>query len=486
MTVVEKILKRRGGTGQEPGFLKVERLNFPELDEAVEVVLEQYIYDDYAGVAAVLYDPDVDGLFSGYTLEDVLTRAGKKVKRYINTEKQHGIVQETMDWVLENDIEWLFVVDAGSNDYKNIKKLVNAGVRVVVIDHHPYEEKKLPEGAWIVNISKYPELPKLPGCGVVYRFVEALGAELGLHVKQYETFVGITVMSDMCAMDDEENRYYVKQAYKGYRDNLFLRQFKYYGSHRSFYGWQVSPYLNAMIRVGEEDRAVEIVNNMTRRLKMNEVERDVKRVKRKQEEMKAELRERGDFRERKSFFVHLRKGRDHLGTLNGLVANEYVGLTGKGGLVLAYDRDMKMWVGSYRGVHFTREVLEEWGFWTAGHPTACGVKVSNKDLKNFYKNFKYPIKGDAGKADIYVNAGELSSDDWQDIAIYNEYSGIGNPEIVVGYKKGIDEVVSEDESFGIRSLYTKDGEIKEFNRSADQELKVVPILNGDGYQFIRA
>lgn len=485
MGIVEEILKRRGESEKDLSFHREDRLNFPELYSLVKVLTVDFFLS-IVGKVGILYDPDVDGLFSGYILEDFLTRMDKTVVNYINSGKKHGIVKETMDWVEREELDWLFVVDAGSNDIKRIKECVAKGVKVVILDHHPYVEKKLPKGAWVVNVSKYKELPPLSGCGVVYRFIEAVAEEFGMSVKQYETFVGITVLSDMCDMSNSENRYYVSRAYEGYRDNLFLKQFRFYGSHRSFYGWGVSPYLNALIRTGEEKRAVEVVNNMDRRIKMNVIQRDIKRVKARQEEMKEELFSRGKLKKGKGFFVHARRGVDKLKTLNGLVANDLLKEYSTGGLVLAYSNKTKKWVGSFRGLDFGKDTLEEWGFWTGGHDKACGVKIDNAGLKRFFKEFKNEVSSDINRADIYVNAGELSKEDWEEIALFNEYTGVGNKEIVVGYKRGMDVVTGEFNEYGVKSLYTPDGEVKDFTQSIEEDLKVVAMLDTRGYQFIRA
>lgn len=485
MGIVDKILKKRGIGEEYLGFHKEDELDFPELDEVVNVLSTQFFLQE-VGKVGVHYDVDVDGLYAGYILEDVLGRMGKDVVNFINPMKKHGFTKESIEWVREQRLEWLFVVDAGSSDFGYMKECLEMGTKVVVLDHHPYEEEKYPEGIWVINISKYPELPPLSGCGVVYRFIEKVGKIFGIDTKQYETFVGITVMSDMCSMAHPESRYYVSKAYDGYRDTEFLKKFRFYGSHRSFYGWGVNPYLNALIRTGEEKKAVMIVNNMNRLAKMNRVPDDVKRVKARQERMKEDLFSRGELRKRKGVVLHLRHGVDELASLNGLVANQLVKEHGVGALVLAYNKEYKVWQGSFRGLQFTNKELTKWGFWVKGHDFACGVKIDNEGLKKFYKDFSYSSEVDRGKADIYINSGQLTKEDWMDIAAFNEYSGTDMKEIIVAYMRGEEEITTEEEEYGVQSIYTKDGEIKDFTSGNTGDLRVVPILDKEGYQFIRA
>src|SRR5699024_4032398 len=93
-------------------------------------------------------------------------------------------------------------------------------------------------------------------------------------------------MSDMRYI---ENRYYVKREYEEYKGNRFLMQFPFYGSGKSFYQFGVIPYLNACIRVGEEEHAMDFINNMNKIAKMNVVNRDRRRVIDKQNWMIEEI-----------------------------------------------------------------------------------------------------------------------------------------------------------------------------------------------------
>lgn len=485
MGIVSGILEKRKVTIEQLDFHKEDKLNFPELYNILNVLSTRFFMERGLKVG-VLYDTDVDGLLSGYILKDFLERLGIEVEVFINPKKQHGLVTESMEWVQESQFDWLFVVDAGSNDSEQLRECLKLGTKVVVLDHHPYEEEEYEDGIWVVNISKYPGLPQISGCGVVYRFLELAGERFGIETRQYETYVGITIISDMCDMSTPENRYYVKKAYEGYRDSALLKKFKLYGSHRSFYGWSVNPYLNALIRVGEEKRAVEIVNNMDRFSLMNQVPRDVKRVKDKQKAMIEELKARGTLKSRPAISLHLRKNIDELGTLNGLVANQLLKEHGRGALVLAYDKKDKMWKGSYRGLHFEDKELEKWGFWTRGHGKACGVRINHTGLKKFHKEFTYDLGKEKEGADIYINSGDLTEEQWESIANFNEYTGIGMPEIVVGYRRGEDEILTSEEEYGMRVHYTKDGEIKDFTSGMGGDLRVVPIKKNRGFQLLRA
>lgn len=495
--ILDTILNKRNIKREDLNFDREENLNFPELDEAVnDTIQELYLNENMEGKnVGVFYDVDVDGLYSGHIMEDFLNRFEKfNVLRHMNTGKEHGITDQTIKWVEENDIKFLFVVDAGSTNEKEIKYLVDKGTKVIILDHHPYEPFELPKGAWLVNISKYKDLPPISGCGVTYRYIEKIAKFFNLSVKDYEVFVGITTISDMVAVNNSENRYYIKRAFEGRQATLFLRKFKFWGSALTFYGWQVVPYLNALIRVGFEKRALDVVNNMNRVAKMQRIDKDVIRIKDLQKEMTEDLYQNSEIKENEHVVLCLRKGKDSYKTLNGLVGNKLVSEKGKSALVLYYDYDDKKWKGSFRGKQFTNKDLNEWGFKTQGHPQACGVVVEHSVLLNFFKKAKF-AKYEKPKADIYVDESEITDDDFLEIAKLNEYTGVGFPPIKIGFKKGLKSVQAVDDSNKKRRILILDKfEVIDFsedelnidlNETEHKELVVTPTLSLNGYQLIK-
>lgn len=484
--ILNKIMEKRNITEEQLKKEKPKHLDWDEMDRVADKVAEGLIMKPEGQIAVVLYDVDVDGLFSGYTLEDYLTRHNVKVERYMNKQKQHGLTNEALEHIQQLQPDWVFIVDAGSGDVSNINRLTEQGIKVVVLDHHPYEntEKLDDTTSWILNVKDKKALPELSGCGVVYRFVEKLGYMFGDLTGQYEKFVGITVLSDMCDMSIPENRYYVKRAYEEYRGNRFLQQFPFYGSGRSFYSFGVVPYLNACIRIGEEDHAMDIVNSMNNRLKMNIIDRDRKRVKTKQDNMCKEILAVSKKIVKKDVVLLLRKEKPELRPVGGLVANQLVGEYQRPALVL--HREGSKWKGSLRSNGFTRQTLEENNFKTMGHDLACGVEVSNADLKEFVKNFVYEGKIEKQTATFSTTLGKLSKSTWVNLAGFNEYAGVNLPRILVRIKGGVSSALHVEEvSAKKKEIVFQNNAITDFTGKTDNTLIVEPILNGSTYQLIR-
>lgn len=494
MSIIDKILTKRGVT-KEQLQPKNPDIHFKELDDLVKYVIPHYFLQHEAHKTLISYDVDVDGLMSGKILEDLLKRYGvQKIDRIMNKMKQHGITKEVVQKCIEEGYTWLFVVDAGSNDYEAMQQLSKAGVTVVVLDHHKYEEKPLPPNVFIVNISKYPDIPQLSGCGVVYQFIKQIGKAFKMNVQMYEKYVGISTISDMMDMSVPENRYYVEQLYSERKteDNYFFRQFKFYGSNRSFFAWVVIPYLNALIRIGNEKQAMYIVNHMHDRAEMNRIGKNYMRVKIRQQELISEIREASKENITEHTVIYLRTTKAEGRTINGLLANQLMKQHKRSALVLYYNVDKKKWEGSFRGLQYTNELLRANGFTCMGHDKACGIEVSHADLKKFAKTKLENVKYTGVDVDLRVKSGELTREEWEAIASFNEMTGEGLPPIAIElqYKEyGAEYIEKTLEGKAYKKYIQIDSqEVIEFIGESSiqgERMKVIPTLNAQTYQLVR-
>lgn len=385
---------------------------YEKLNKTAEYFADKYIVNNIDKNLAntkvgILYDTDVDGLFSGYTIEDTLSRLNFTTVNYINPNKIHGLTKEGIQWALANDIDALFIVDGGSGDENTINTLTEYGIEVFVLDHHPFTswKPKNKDLTHIMNVTDDMSLPQVSGCGIVYRFCEKLGKILDFDTDKYLRFVGLTVISDICSINVPENRFYVDYLYEYYekygKQDWFYKQFTYYGSKKGLFGWSIAPFLNAMIRIGNEKQAVELVNSMNVMYKMNAIQRKIKSTKDIQKELLLLLEEQGQIVETEHTVIHLRRENKpisyngverentYFSTLNGLLANKLLGKYNKNALVLYLNEETKEWKGSFRGFTYTKHELMEYGLSTGGHDYACGVWGSPTAFKKFLKNFDF-------------------------------------------------------------------------------------------------
>lgn len=486
MGIITKVLRKRKIKEIQLRKEKEKYFKWEEMDEVVDKVVEELFLGKEGQLVGVLYDVDVDGLFAGYTIEDYLRRKNINVNRYMNKGKKHGLQEESLQEYIDDGLDWLFIVDAGSGNVTEIKKLTASGIKVIVLDHHPYEvEDGLDKDmSWILNVVDQPQLPALSGCGVVYRFVEKIANIFGDMVGQYEKFVGITVLSDACDMSVSENRYYVQRAYEEYRGNHFLQQFPFYGSWKSFYSYGVIPYLNAAIRIGEEKQIMDLINNMNMRTKTNKIPRDMKRVKTRQEKLIEEIYGASTEIKREGITYLLRRTREELRPVGGLAANQLVNKYEQPALVLYRNGDV--WEGSFRSNSYTKDVLEEHGFKAKGHKHACGVWIENKTLQSFIKEFKKEITEGVRKPEFKARIGNVSDKTWLDIARFNEFSGTNMEGILVRLQEGVSESdYIEEVSDKKKHLMFAEGMVIDFTEKESDVIVVEPVLKDVNYQLIR-
>lgn len=496
--LVQKILAKRGiGIDQLTPYKK-PMLNFPEMNKLIQDLKFTYFIQPQV-ITGILYDVDVDGLMAGSTLYDFLKRVRGHtfhLHTYINKQKRHGITEEVVQWVFENRIEYLFVVDAGSGDFEEYTRLAAAGVKVVILDHHPYEpQEKLPENVWIVNPITNPELPLLSGAGVVYRFIEGVARDLrNINVTMYEPLVGVSVLSDICSMTDNENRHYVKTLYERYDTIPLLKVLadKFYtGSFAGLFSYKIIPFLNAMIRIGQEQMAVEVVNNMFNLGKSKRTIYMQQSAVEIQKKMQDEIMEISKTIEKPNVVILLRAERPELSTLNGLVANKLREAYKKEALVLYVNPETREYKGSYRGYYGTIDDLRAHGIEAQGHPQACGVKMDQDALRS-YANGYAPVESAATKriADIDVEMDKLTSTDLYEIAKFNEMTGKDLEQIVLNLSGGYRSIQEQIQEQNRRILKASDNIIIQFlNKDySENYITFTPVLSKyqrEGYQLIR-
>lgn len=123
----------------------------------------------------VIVDSDCDGFTSSATLLNYLYKIApnfttNNIDYVFHEGKGHGL-KEFIDLCLEYDL--VICPDSASNDYDEHKRLAEAEIPVIVLDHH--EADKVSENAIIINnqLCSYPN-KALSGVGVVWQFCRYL------------------------------------------------------------------------------------------------------------------------------------------------------------------------------------------------------------------------------------------------------------------------------------------------------------------------
>ncbi len=249
----------------------------PDYEPAVKTILNArdqnqkiFIHGDY----------DVDGLSSTALLTRFLKSIGCDVLPHVphRTREGYGI---HLDAVLEaqNKRAHLFLTcDCGAKAHEQILAAKEAGMKVVVTDHHEISET-LPEAEAIMNPhrkdSKYP-FQYLSGAGVVFKLCEGLTEELGIaKEKYYRAYLDLATLgtvADVVPLHGE-NRLIVKHGLpllknsqkQGIQALLKVCSPEFSPIHElkaSHIGFRLGPRLNAVGRIDEASLALDLLLSM--------------------------------------------------------------------------------------------------------------------------------------------------------------------------------------------------------------------------------
>lgn len=491
-TTLENIIYERGwDTGLT--FQKQEDLHWDKLNRYAR----DFVNDikDVSNVL-VLYDVDVDGLFSGYFIENYLRTLGKNVVQDMNDNKEHGLsnIQRVLDKIEEHSIELVVIPDAGTNDTEQLNMIKDKGVKTYVLDHHEIEVDLVEDDyIKILNISEESRLPKISGAGVTYRFIEKLNEEYNKPIEQYENLVGITILSDVCDMSEPENRYYVQKLYETCESVPFFKCFDFYGSYSSLISYKVVPFLNALIRTGKTELAMKVVNNMWKERTLRTIVKPhIYSVKEEQKAMVDGLLTQGRILRLDGITIHIRKGMENR-EVNGLLANKLMGRYNQSCMVLGINPEDNSVRGSFRGLNVDYDILKRYGFECMGHPSACGVSIDKEGFFNFKDNFEVLESELRDKTLKNIDVECLVSDvkgsniELRRIALFNEYTGNNVSPIRVKFTDVRFVTVEEINKPNFTEFYVEGMRVVDFNTIDSEEMVVEPVYDvmKGGFQLIR-
>lgn len=210
---------------------------------------------------AILVDCDQDGQSSSAEICTFFPQ----IKPYFHSGKQHGLTdEEIFSKIKEDDLNLLLIPDAGSNDVKEIKLLLEQGIDVIVIDHHPIDtfeqERGFYEGldrAIVVNchhpLNTSTDI-NLTGAGMVFKFLELVKKYIDIDLTEILDLVAIGQIGDASDISINSIRKFVLHGihniknpfieyavYSKIGDNIPTTQDMSYG---------VIPLVNAVCRIG--------------------------------------------------------------------------------------------------------------------------------------------------------------------------------------------------------------------------------------------
>ena len=173
--------------------------------KAIEGSEKIIIYSDY----------DADGIPGAVVLHDFFKKIGfNNFENYIphRHEEGFGLNMEAVEDFGKSGAKLLLTIDCGIADVKEVGRLNELGIDIVITDHHELGEK-IPPAYAILNSKQtecsYPE-KTLCGAGVIFKLIQALISKKNIDwqlkegaEKWFLDMVGLATLSDMVPLTGE-------------------------------------------------------------------------------------------------------------------------------------------------------------------------------------------------------------------------------------------------------------------------------------------
>ena len=242
-----------------------------DIHKAVKIIQKHL---DAGSKITIMGDYDADGVASTSIMVRALRNVGGNVDYFVNDRFKHGFginKQAVIDMMAENgQPDLIITVDNGIVGYEGVDYAVNAGVEVIITDHHLAEEK-LPNASAVVNPHRLDdETPFKDICGaaVAYKVSLVLYEALGLdrdYIYDMHDLVAMATVGDVMPLVGE-NRWFVQSGLKKIGDGLrpafeILQKVgkRDWDLGADLFGFTICPMMNAPGRLlGVPDMAIDL------------------------------------------------------------------------------------------------------------------------------------------------------------------------------------------------------------------------------------
>ncbi len=458
--IIAAILVARGIT--EPGevdrylYPTYEHLSdahlLPDFDKAVAEILAA---KESGGLVYVHGDYDVDGVTSAALLDRFLRKIGCKVYTHVphRFKEGYGIHGSAVEAAIKMGATLFMTCDCGSNALSQIEAAAEAGMRVVVTDHH------LIGGDWpkahaFVNPkrpdSQYP-YADLSGVGVVFRLCEGVTEALGMPVENYRKhhveFAALGTIADVMPLTGD-NRIIARMGLQALNASTkkciqaLLRHSREAGPITAkTVGFVLAPRLNAAGRIEDAELSLRLLmtsDDAVADKLAEEIEVINRNRKAEQDRIFAEALEMIETQGlgEKAIIVVANAGW-HLGVV-GVVAGKLRERYNRPAFVLSFHEEDQVWKGSGRSIdafHLADAIQAHGDLMSGGgHAKAAGCHFDKDNLEAVQK----ALEAYAGSklsaedlelvcsADVEVEADDLDGVFFQELALL-EPCGMGNP-----------------------------------------------------------
>ena len=246
--------------------LDVSELNSePILGRAASLLYKNLL--DHTKKVAIVVDMDMDGFTSSALFVKFMQEINCPIGILMDEGKTHGLTDNIMNDIIGN-YDLVIIPDAGSNDIKQHKKLLDNNVDFIVLDHHEVKEEVVDklntsENGIVINNQLLDMNENYTGVGMVYIFLKYVYflENLDLDIDKHLDLVALGQVADVSNVADKEIRYYVTKGLNNV-NNLFIKAVMERKGIKEMTGrdasFSIISMVNAVTRIGTVEEKKEL------------------------------------------------------------------------------------------------------------------------------------------------------------------------------------------------------------------------------------
>ncbi|MBB6097726.1 single-stranded-DNA-specific exonuclease [Deinobacterium chartae] len=378
-------------------------------------------------------DYDADGITAASVLLLGLRELGADVHAFIphRLEEGYGIHPDKVPEHIEA-CELLLTVDCGVSNLEEVRRMVEAGLEVIVTDHHhPGEEVP---GCLIVHPQLTPGYvegqPALTGSGVAYHLLWAVHNELGLPAPlHYADLAAIGAIADVAPLLGENRALVVagleqmrNSRHAGIRASLKMQNLK--APTARDVAFILAPRINAAGRLGEAEVALEFLTTASeRRAQELATYLDVRNLERReiQERMYQQALELVNPNDPAIVVTH----EDWHAGIMGIVASKLLEKFYKPVFIIAQGKGSVRstpGISAVEGLNFSRDLLKRYG----GHSGAAGFAILEENIPALQERLhkyalRFPVPVPQVRLDALLPAGAYTASFYREVCSLEPY-----------------------------------------------------------------
>lgn len=429
----------------------VSSLHSPFLMKDMQKAVDFISKSIQSGKKILIYgDYDVDGTTAVAVVFSYFKQFYSNIDFYIphRFSEGYGISQRGVDFAIQENVHLIITLDCGIKSVELIQQAYDAGIEVIVCDHHLPGEN-LPSALAILNPKQkncpYP-YKELCGCGIGYKLISAYAEQYQINresVNEMLDLVATAIAADIVPIDGENRALCVLGLQKANSNpSLPLQALRQISDLKKEFTindlvFIIAPRVNAAGRMDDARKAVELFISTDLKtskelaLELQENNNDRKDVDRTTTAEALQLIEDNlDFQLSRSTVVY--QPHWHKGVV-GIVASRLIEhhyqptivLTSSNGKVTGSARSIKGF-NMFDGLNQCAEFLENYG----GHYFAAGLTLNENHLPAFMQRFDEVVRNAVPEElfipEIEIDA-EIELQDIQDgfVGILNQFAPHG-------------------------------------------------------------